>query len=197
MLAHNDAEQLVTNLLTGAGANTAIAVVSKSLVFKIDNGGVTNYAIGDSYTVAVTKNPPAAAAAVAGSQNIGAGTLTVPTVAGATLVGDVPAETWTFTCILAGGVGVARFKVVGDKSGRIDTPGTITTALLDGTNFTVTLQTIAANDQIVSALYILTAFNAIPTDKRDKITCYAGTIKCSDATDAGAILLTWRDRSAG
>jgi len=189
MLAHNDAEQVVMSYLSGAAADTEIAVVSKKIVVTI-SAGATEWAVGDKFTMQITSNnPPTAAAPSADSGNTGNGSMTTPTVAAGTLVGRIPEETWTFTCTTAGGDGTAKFKVVGSKSGAQSTE------LTSGSAYTITLQTIASNDEVIGALHL--SAGAVSADVKDKITVGSGSITCSTNTSGGTILLIWRDVSAG
>ena len=189
MSAKNQAEQIVVSRLDGADGDVDITVVAKSIVFTISDGDV-DFVVGDKFTCTVSKNPPAVTVPAADSGNTGDGTISTPT-----LVGDLPDEELTIECTVAA-AGAGTFKVTGEKSG-VFISGNAQDLVTVGGEYTHVYQQIAAGDEIIAALYYLTAATAPPADKRDKMTAKAGKVSCSDPTDSGIIMLTWRDVSAG
>ena len=194
----NPAQQIIFSYLDGAAALTAMAVAPKQIVLTLVDGS-TDFAVGDKFTIAVTANPTAVAAAVADDNNTGNGIVTVGTP-----IGDLPAETITLTCTVEGATGT--FKAEGSKTGRFMVPlassaskTTIEAAhddLTVGSAWTHIYQQIEVEDEILAALEFTDA-GAVPVDKRDDITVGSGSITCSDELEDSNLLLIWRDVTAG
>ena len=182
MLARNDAEQIVCSVIDGAAAGAAMAVVSKSISFTISDGA-TDFAVGDKFTIALTKNPPAAGSITADANNTGNGTGSAVTV-----VGAVPDETITLVCTAAA-TNAGTFSVTGSKSGRHDD---LTVAVA----YTLVYQQIEVGDQIISAMVLADAW-AAPSDDADNITVASGEITSTTNLSAASLFLVWRDVTAG
>ena len=185
----NPAEKIIFSYLNGAAANIAINVRPKQLVITI-NDGATDFDIGDKFTIAVTKNPTAVAAAAADGDNTGNGTVTIGTA-----VGDLPDETITLTCI-AEEANKGTFKAEGSKTGRFMTFAGAHDDLTVASAWTHVYQQIEIGDKILAAMEYPDA-GGVPVDRRQLITVAAGSVSCSTGLTTSNLLLTWIDVSAG